>query len=715
MNKNIGNKRKKYIIIGIVSVVILLSGFVWNTVTFYNKLGFVIERYISDKNRQVSLYISSKLKSDTEFIEDFADTLSRMPERLLTEEMLERKADAVGLEKVVVITKDNNQQPHCLGGKEEICNWSIENKEIWEKPQVSIFDREVFLFSAPVITDGEVNKLVVGIENYEKLYGLYQESDKWQQGAHILADKTTGEVLMLEIGSKSALSEDTILRVLEKTGINEDSTLISDKGYIISIEKVKGTNWVQFSVAYEDEFYSFFNINIQISFILIIIEAIFFLILFLLFRKDAKRKEKMYLTDTITGGHNREGFLVEGKKFYQNHDKSKYTIVCLNICDFGRINELWGEENGNNVLRFVYKILHENLNGQEFICRNSMDHFVLLMREKNIAVINQRLTKAIEQMNESIHKRMYGYNMEFSIGGCSLDIEDNIALAISKGLYMSKQGKEKNVCHFYDETVAKQQEEEYEINELFEESLKNHDFKVYLQPKVSKDGEYKAEALVRWIHPRIGFLAPDKFIPLFEKNGKIYQLDLYVFEEVCKILSSWIKNGKKQIEISVNLSRVTIKESRENIWKNYIDIKEKYNIPDGLLEIELTETALIERNQISYIRVIINNFRNGGFKVALDDFGFAYSSLAVLRELNVDTIKLDRTFFLEETPKSIRIVKDIIHLVHHLDMCVVAEGIEEIEQANTLWDSGCDYIQGYVYSKPLSLEQFEEWRRNYEK
>lgn len=168
------------------------------------------------------------------------------------------------------------------------------------------------------------------------------------------------------------------------------------------------------------------------------------------------------------------------------------------------------------------------------------------------------------------------------------------------------------------------------------------------------------------------------------------------------------------MEISVNISRFTLLNAGMEIWEEYRSVKEKYNIPDNLIEIELTETILMDESQIVYIQKLLQGFHSCGLKVALDDFGFAYSSLALLKAFDVDTIKLDRRFFVDENQKSREIVKYIIQLAHSLRMQVVAEGIEEKDQVEVLQEIGCDYIQGYVYSKPLPLEKFNIWKKEYE-
>ena len=395
-------------------------------------------------------------------------------------------------------------------------------------------------------------------------------------------------------------------------------------------------------------------------------------------------------------------------------NNTDYTVVCLNICDFRHINELWGEDTGNKALKFVCRVLEEKAGKKELVCRNSMDHFFLLLREETEERVSARAAEMIDTINEKIHEKFSGYNMEFYIGACRLSVEENIEKAMGKAIYASKQGKERSVCKFFDKETAEKIKEEQEINALFSESLKNHDFKIYFQPKVSVDRTCQVEALVRWDHRKRGIIYPDQFIPLFEHNGKICELDLYVFEEVCRIEADWLKQGKKAMEISVNISRFTLLNAGMEIWEEYRSVKEKYNIPDNLIEIELTETILMDESQIVYIQKLLQGFHSCGLKVALDDFGFAYSSLALLKAFDVDTIKLDRRFFVDENQKSREIVKYIIQLAHSLRMQVVAEGIEEKDQVEVLQEIGCDYIQGYVYSKPLPLEKFNIWKKEYE-
>lgn len=427
-------------------------------------------------------------------------------------------------------------------------------------------------------------------------------------------------------------------------------------------------------------------------------------------------KERLFLIDPLTGGYNRDGFLKYSVRCIEENPNLVYSIVCMNICEFRQINELWGESAGNETLQFVYREMKKGLKTQELVCRSSIDCFLLLLRGSTKKEISGRIDQMIRSMNEEIRIRFGKYTLKFTVGVCPL-CGQTVVQAISNAVYMEKESRVKNICVFFDAEARKRLQEEKELNERFEKSIRNREFIIYLQPKVSVHGldSCEAEALVRWKHPLYGMICPERFISLFEKNGKICELDLYVFEEVCRLLSGWIRENRSVSKISVNLSRFHLRSAGREIWKKYSEIKKRYQIPDRMIEVELTETVLLDIEQIDFVKEILDNFRSCGFLVALDDFGFAYSSLTLLKEFEIDTLKLDRSFFVNENERSRQIVKSMIELAHNLDMKVVAEGIEDAEQVTALKDMNCDFIQGFIYSQPMAVEVFESWRDAHEK
>lgn len=425
------------------------------------------------------------------------------------------------------------------------------------------------------------------------------------------------------------------------------------------------------------------------------------------------RKRRLYW-DSLTGGYNREGFFKEGQELLKKNRYRDYAVVYYNIKNFGRINGCWGEEEGNQTLRYVYQKLEGMIRTGEMVSRSNMDHFFLLLWEPEDAVVSARAEAVVKQINDEISKKYYGYQLDFSIGAYRAVKPEALCDMMNKAIQGSRSGA-CNFCHFCDKETADWMVRNRKWNLLFEDALKKGEFQIYLQPKVPLDLESscQAEALVRWVRPGGEIVYPGEFIHLFEENGKICELDIYVFEQVCRLLKRWINEGQEVSKISVNISRYHLKQIGMDVWKRYQKLKEAYGIPDGVIEIELTETVLMEEEQIAFIKTVMERFKESGFLTALDDFGFGYSSLALLKEFEVGTLKLDRTFFVNENRKSRIIISHIIQMAHSLQMNIVAEGIEEEGQIDALRDMRCDMVQGYIYSKALPIKEFEAWRESW--
>jgi EAL domain-containing protein (putative c-di-GMP-specific phosphodiesterase class I) len=261
---------------------------------------------------------------------------------------------------------------------------------------------------------------------------------------------------------------------------------------------------------------------------------------------------------------------------------------------------------------------------------------------------------------------------------------------------------------FYDVEMNNRRIWERKVENDMYSALTNHEFKVYLQPKISTSNEHLAgaEALVRWIHPREGFIPPNKFIPIFERNGFILKLDDYMLEEIAKQQSEWIKQGRKVVPISVNISRAHF--AKEDLAEHICGIVDKYQVPHDVIELELTESAFFDDKQV--LLDTVKRLRDAGFIVSMDDFGAGYSSLNSLKEMQLDVLKIDADFFrgVEAQERGLLIVSEVIDLAKKLNMKIVAEGIESREQVDFLTEQECDLIQGYFFSKPMPIHEFEE-------
>ena len=303
-------------------------------------------------------------------------------------------------------------------------------------------------------------------------------------------------------------------------------------------------------------------------------------------------------------------------------------------------------------------------------------------------------------------------HMTFRQGACVVDdpsleitlLQDRARLACQ-----SQTAEHREKCAFYDNSLTERMKMEQELNDLFDSSIKNHDFKVYLQPKILLETNRAegAEALVRWKHPEWGFQSPAEFIPLFEKNGFITKLDQYVWDKTCCYLRRWDDEGYPPVPVSVNVSRADIYHA--DIADIMVRTVSKYGLTPSRLHLEITESAYTE--DPGQIIETVSHLRELGFVIEMDDFGSGYSSLNLIQSIPVDTLKIDKVFFKDKTMELDRlkaVVGGIIRMSHSLSMVTVAEGVEYREQVEMLKQEGCDYIQGYIFDKPMNIASFEQ-------
>jgi len=294
----------------------------------------------------------------------------------------------------------------------------------------------------------------------------------------------------------------------------------------------------------------------------------------------------------------------------------------------------------------------------------------------------------------------------------SVDHSESLPVMLDKASYALETTMHRYGVNLamYDDKVRQAKEKEQDIVEHMERALENREFLVVFQPKheVSSDSTGGAEALVRWKRPGIGMVSPGEFIPVFEQNGFISQLDFYVWEETCRILREMIMKGGKVVPVSINISRSDF--DTQDLDSVIADLADKYGIPHSFLHLEVTESAYHDNPY--QVRRVIENLHNDGFKIELDDFGVGYSTLSMLFRVPLDVIKLDMSIVQGLKNKENRtVLSSIIEMSARLGLETVAEGAETMEQAQELKKLGCTFIQGYFYSKPMLPEKFEEYLR----
>lgn len=451
--------------------------------------------------------------------------------------------------------------------------------------------------------------------------------------------------------------------------------------------------------------------SIIIGFFVLLIMIV--LIVSFIYRRKARIKSKLTkFTDDVIGGANFTKFQLDATELFTKFSRNSFSLVYFDVNRFKYINDKFGYKIGDDILCHVSRCANDVLYDYELCARVSADNFVLLLKNTNIKQITtiiKKLSREIQSHNQAIeggHKITLSYGVYFL-----LNENEDFYTMLDKANVARKTIKcgYETAYAFYDDKMFNALAHEMRLNEAMKPALLNNEFKLYLQPKhcIKTNKIIGAEALVRWESPENGLITPDDFIPFMEHTGFITQIDFCIFEEVCKLIRYSLDNNIPVYRVSVNLSR-THMQSRDFIHV-LNDIVQKYSIPMEYLELELTETMVLLNQQEAL--AIMHILKKLGFHLSLDDFGTGYSSLNLLMEMPVDVLKLDKSFLKDviATEREKTIINDIVSMAHHLNLCVVCEGVETQEQLDLLHDISCDIAQGYFFSKPIPIEDYYKY------
>lgn len=410
--------------------------------------------------------------------------------------------------------------------------------------------------------------------------------------------------------------------------------------------------------------------------------------------------------DALTGTYNREYFYERAEQKLRENPDTEFYIVCSDIRDFKIVNDVYGSKKGDDILVKQGESLKQKTPPGCIYGRLAGDRFALLLpKELFQENIFRREISRIEQIegNSSFRLRMYMGIYEVD------DRNTPVAVMCDRAIMAIKTIKDdvSNRISYYDKELRETALKEQGIISQFHDALEGGQFCFYIQPQISSDGVVRGgEALVRWIHPERGMISPGEFIELFERTGLISELDRYIWEKACIQLRDWRRQGHADFYLSVNISPRDFYYM--DIYKVFTGLVQKYGFEARNLHLEITETAVM--SDMKKVIRLVNKLRQYGFKVEMDDFGSGYSSLNMLKDIKMDTIKLDMGFLRKtrNNERSMSIVSNVIHLSKRLGMEVVTEGVETKEQVDALTDMGCDVFQGYYFAKPMSVWDYED-------
>lgn len=421
------------------------------------------------------------------------------------------------------------------------------------------------------------------------------------------------------------------------------------------------------------------------------------------FRKNTKLLLKAVYYDSVTGSQS----IVKFDKVFEERTakEASYSVVAVNIHNFKSINDMFGIRGGDKLLWYIRTVLEKHLKEREFFCRDSADLFYVFLLDTDENQLRVRMQAVIDQVFKVSQEAEAPYPVSLYCGIAVRGDRERALIALQS----IRKSTDENIAFFRKEFLEEFRRKS-SIEHYMRTALKDKEFKLFLQPKydLKTDRLKSAEALVRWQKPDGTFRYPNEFIPLFEENGFCVKLDMYMVERACEQIRAWIDAGIAPIQISINQSKKLF--SREHYVDELLEITERYGVSSSLIKLEILEYMAMDDSRLVSRR--IDELHAKGFEVAMDDFGSGYSSLNMLAQISIDELKLDRGFLrngCEGKDSNNRIIlEQILSLAHKLGISTVAEGIETEEDESLLKQLGCECGQGYLYSRPISAQEFHE-------
>lgn len=410
--------------------------------------------------------------------------------------------------------------------------------------------------------------------------------------------------------------------------------------------------------------------------------------------------------DYLTDIYNRERFFERVGELLEQKPEIKRVIACIDVKDFKLVNDLFGEETGNRILKRIAGLMRRDASDDTVYARLEADRFAMCMREENFH--EEDFTLYLEDLKKIVKSSVYRIHVHVGVYHI-IDPSMSISVMCDRAFVAIRRIKDSYqqiVTHYTENMGISVQREKVMVGE-FDRAIAAGEFQMFLQPQVAVDGGVVlgAEALVRWEHPVRGMIPPAEFIPVFEQSGYIARLDGYIWELASRQLRDWKERGREDLHISVNISPKDF--YYVDIFDTFASLVKRYEIKPSNLKLEITETALME--ELSKQMDLLKRLRDFGFQVEIDDFGSGYSSLNTLQDIEVDVLKLDMGFLRKTSheEKSRTIMNAVINMSKNLGLTVVTEGVETIDQVNYLTEAGCDIFQGYYFSKPIPVKDFE--------
>lgn len=591
---------------------------------------------------------------------------------------------------------------------------------------------DVNYYAVPVYQSGEIVGVLCAVNTHDVFDDILNTPVFQGDGFFLIVDKE-GLVVAPSTGINADVAVGSyILQTLgysdsKQTDLSKNLASGGSGSYVAKMfgEKVTVTNqtlgyndWHVLSIVPKAGVTAYYNRTaVGAGVISLVASLLFILLLFWqkhVLTRNQRSLEVLAYTDMLTGVNNQAKFLLDAECLLEERGTKKYAAWSFDINKFNNINDVFGVAVGDRVLQGVASVFENHFPIDSTFCRVSSDLFAGLLsyREKqDISDWCHQVWGDLEQQDVVPANRM---RISSAMGFyCIEDYPEeqlDVSNMVSRASTARRQAKktEMNELHFFTKEISDRLRREAELEAGGRQALQHGDITFFLQPKVNIENGFVitgAEALTRWKHPVHGWVSPAEFIPLFERSRFVVDLDRFIFKQVCKWYTTECKLEGPALKFSINVSRQGLKQI--DFIDYYTDMKDYYGIADGILELEFTESAILDDYQL--FQYIVDELHKTGFTCSIDDFGSGYSSLNVLKNLTIDVLKLDTLFFKDsvETSREQIVISNSIRMARELGVKTVAEGVETRQQVEFLQHSGCEIVQGYYFSKPLSQTDFE--------
>lgn len=723
------------VVLSVSLILIAISFFVFRE--FGNAQVSEAKNYLSEITLQYKNTITKQINGDLQTLQALATFIGQQPDYSLDQIMedLRKENDRNKFFRMGFVTADGIGYFVGLNGQ------AIEGGDVSDEPFIkealdgvpSISDtmKDVYsefyinCYAVPIYSGNEMIGVLTATNKAEE-FGELLDQSLFQGKGYIHIVNRDGDFVIKSDREKKEAEENIFasdyLGEIDENAVKK--SLKSGKNEFIKTEFGGQTCWTSFRHLDVNDWYllcivpesamnsTFVRLSHIFELVLVCIILMFlalFIYIYRINKKSRKSIERLAYYDALTGAYNKNKFWEEAGQLLK--EERGYALVIFDVANFKLVNELFGYDKGDSLLRYIAGICGDNIEDKELYYHDSADNFGMLMRFDNTEEFTKRIMSILQSISDCQLSEKQDYKVSCSCGIKiidSFDVSEDLDSSYDRANMALKEakGSRKNTIIYYGERLHEKARIRNEVESSMHSALEEREFIMYLQPKINLAAKkiVGAEALIRWIKKDGKMIYPDQFIPIFEQNGFIADVDIYMMEEACRKLRNWMDLGYEVVPISVNQSRILF--YKQNYMLKLKELISRYRIDPAYIILEVTEGITMEN--IKEMKRVIREIHGMGFAVSMDDFGSGYSSLNILKDLEIDELKLDKVFLdeTEDAKKRDQIMKNIIRMAQDLAISTVVEGIETEGQADFATEIGCEIGQGYYFAKPMPADKF---------